>query len=101
MTLTIFNWTELIGHLPIYGTLAVLLLWAPGAEMAGFMKIDCSKAKEHGLSFRPLAETARDTYVWANARPPGYRMQSGWDADREAQVLAKWKARKPATTPSS
>ncbi|HEX8833436.1 MAG TPA: hypothetical protein VF719_04510 [Abditibacteriaceae bacterium] len=27
MTLTIFNWTELIGHLPIYGTLAVLLLW--------------------------------------------------------------------------
>jgi uncharacterized membrane protein YphA (DoxX/SURF4 family) len=32
MTLTIFNWTELIGHLPIYGTLAVLLLWAPGVE---------------------------------------------------------------------
>jgi hypothetical protein len=30
MTLTIFNWSELIGHLPIYGTLAVLLLWAPG-----------------------------------------------------------------------
>lgn len=32
MTLTIFNWTELIGHLPIYGTLAVLLVWSAGGE---------------------------------------------------------------------
>jgi len=32
LTLTIFNWTELIGHLPIYGTLAVLLVWSPGRE---------------------------------------------------------------------
>ena len=32
MTLTIFNWTELVGHLPIYGALAVLLVWSPGAE---------------------------------------------------------------------
>lgn len=32
LTLTIFNWTELIGHLPIYGILAALLLWSPGAE---------------------------------------------------------------------
>lgn len=28
MTLTIFNWTELVGHLPIYGALAVLLVWS-------------------------------------------------------------------------
>ena len=32
LTLTVFNWSELIGHLPIYGVLAVLLLWSPGAE---------------------------------------------------------------------
>ncbi len=32
LTLTVFNWTELIGHLPIYGTLAVLLVWSPGRE---------------------------------------------------------------------
>ncbi len=32
LTLTVFNWTELIGHLPIYGTLAVLLLWTQGKE---------------------------------------------------------------------
>ena len=28
MTLTIFNWNELVGHLPIYGALAVLLVWS-------------------------------------------------------------------------
>lgn len=28
MTLTIFNWSELVGHLPIYGALAVLLVWS-------------------------------------------------------------------------
>ncbi|GAC1384407.1 MAG: hypothetical protein NVSMB42_02360 [Herpetosiphon sp.] len=27
LTLTIFNWSELIGHLPIYGAMSVLLLW--------------------------------------------------------------------------
>ncbi|MEO8574396.1 MAG: DoxX protein [Pyrinomonadaceae bacterium] len=32
LTLTVFNWTELIGHLPIYGTMAVLLVWSQGRE---------------------------------------------------------------------
>jgi len=32
MTLTIFNWAELIGHLPIYGALAVLLVWSYDEE---------------------------------------------------------------------
>lgn len=32
LTLTIFNWAELIGHLPIYGTLAVLLVWSASRE---------------------------------------------------------------------
>ncbi|CAN5197195.1 hypothetical protein BH18ACT10_BH18ACT10_04490 [soil metagenome] len=30
LTLTVFNWTELVGHLPIYGVLAVLLIWGRG-----------------------------------------------------------------------
>jgi len=29
LTLTHFNWIELIGHLPFYGLLAVLLVWDP------------------------------------------------------------------------
>ena len=32
LTLTVFNWTELVGHLPIYGTFAVLLVWSAGSE---------------------------------------------------------------------
>jgi hypothetical protein len=32
LTLTIFNWVELIGHLPIYGILALLLVWTPDRE---------------------------------------------------------------------
>lgn len=32
LTLTIFGWTELVGHLPIYGVLAVLLVWGPGRQ---------------------------------------------------------------------
>lgn len=29
LTLTVFNWLELIGHLPFYGAMAVLLVWTP------------------------------------------------------------------------
>lgn len=32
LTLTVFNYTELVGHLPIYGILAVLLIWEPGRK---------------------------------------------------------------------
>ena len=30
MTLTVFNWVELVGHLPAYGVMSVLLVWTPG-----------------------------------------------------------------------
>lgn len=33
LTLTVFSWPELIGHLPIYGILAVLLLWGSGKDV--------------------------------------------------------------------
>lgn len=32
LTLTYFNATELVGHLPIYGIMALLLIWIPGEE---------------------------------------------------------------------
>ncbi len=32
LTLTIFSWVELVGHLPIYGIMAVLLIWAPSEK---------------------------------------------------------------------
>ena len=32
MSLTVFNWVELVGHLPLYGVMAMLLVWTPDEE---------------------------------------------------------------------
>lgn len=32
LTLTIFSWVELVGHLPIYGIMSVLLVWTPSEQ---------------------------------------------------------------------
>lgn len=32
LTLTAFGWEELVGHLPIYAIMALILLWGPGGE---------------------------------------------------------------------
>jgi len=32
VTLTVFLWTELLGHLPLYGAMGVLLVWTPKEE---------------------------------------------------------------------
>ena len=32
MSLTVFHWAELVGHLPFYGALAALLVWTPERE---------------------------------------------------------------------
>ncbi|CAN5238643.1 hypothetical protein BH24ACT16_BH24ACT16_06060 [soil metagenome] len=32
LTLTLFQWEELIGHLPIYGAMAVILVWGTGPD---------------------------------------------------------------------
>lgn len=38
LTLTIFSWVELVGHLPIYGIMAVLLVWAPSEKTTRLMR---------------------------------------------------------------
>jgi uncharacterized membrane protein YphA (DoxX/SURF4 family) len=38
LTLTIFSWVELVGHLPIYGVMAVLLVWAPSEKTSRLMR---------------------------------------------------------------
>jgi hypothetical protein len=34
MSLTIFQWREVVGHLPFYGALAILLIWTPSQDDA-------------------------------------------------------------------
>jgi hypothetical protein len=32
MTLMVFNWAELLGYLPVYGVMSLLLIWTPGPD---------------------------------------------------------------------
>ena len=52
LTLTLFNYTELVGHLPIYGVLAVLLIWEPGRKNLSLWV--------RGLREGPLASLSTD-----------------------------------------
>ncbi|MCG6954633.1 MAG: NAD-dependent epimerase/dehydratase family protein [Gemmatimonadetes bacterium] len=66
----------------------------PGPDTRGFMDWDCSKAIAAGLEFRPLADTARDTLVWWKGRgADAPALRTGLAPDKEARILAAWKAR--------
>ncbi len=69
--------------------------WFPKTpEMAGFSSYDISKAVGAGLSFRPLAETARDTLEWWKSKPEEERtLRMGLDPEKEEAVLEAWHAR--------
>lgn len=71
-----------------------LPLWLAEPETEGLLAVDVSKALDSGLSFRPLAETIRDTLAWDAERPATERAQNvGVASDREAELLEKWRAR--------
>jgi 2'-hydroxyisoflavone reductase len=57
--------------------------------------MDISKAVAAGLTFRPLAETARDTLTYYHAQSPERQaaLKAGLAPDREKTVLAEWHAR--------
>ncbi|HVB20706.1 MAG TPA: SDR family oxidoreductase [Ktedonobacteraceae bacterium] len=64
--------------------------WAP-EEYAGMRSVNCQKAYSEGLTFRPLAETIRDTLTWKNASPTGKELRSGLAPEQEEQLLREWK----------
>ncbi len=70
--------------------------WLPGTgDTAGFSRISNAKAVGAGLTFRPLATTAADTLAWFGDQSAERRAQlrAGITAEREAEVLAAWRAR--------
>ncbi len=80
---------------------AHMTCWVPPTDgYEGFGLIDCSRAIDAGLTFRPLAETARDTLTWWNSLPEERRatLRAGLPREKEKEVLAAWKKRneKPA-----
>lgn len=81
-----------------------MTVWVPdGPNNAGFSRRNIAKALAAGLTFRPLAVTAKDTLDWNKTRPAAELQAlaegkiAGISAQREADVLAAWKA-KQATT---
>ncbi len=65
-----------------------LPLWMPGADFAGFSAYNIDKAVATGLSFRPLADTIRDTLAWQQLRPDP-TLRTGMSKEKEQQVLAQ------------
>jgi 2'-hydroxyisoflavone reductase len=69
-----------------------LPLWIPDTpEDKGFFLLDFSKALAAGLTFRPLAETVRDTLEWATEYP-NPTPRAGLAPAKEAALLQKWRA---------
>jgi 2'-hydroxyisoflavone reductase len=75
---------------------AHMTAWVPPrGEMAGFAAFDNSRAVGAGLTYRPLAKTARDTLEWWQTLPEERRAspRAGLDPEKEREVLAAWHAR--------
>ena len=67
--------------------------WRPAeGQEIGLLQVSVSAAIQHGLTFRPLSDTARDTLAWWNTLSEERRTepQAGLPAELEAQVLAAW-----------
>jgi 2'-hydroxyisoflavone reductase len=63
-------------------------VWVPdNEENQGFSRVDISKAIKAGLTFRPLAETIKDTIDWANTRPADHEWRAGLKSEREQELL--------------
>jgi len=67
-----------------------LPLWVP-REDAALLDIDCSRAVEKGLAFRPLSETIEDVLKWDRARPVGTEPAAGLTPEREQELLRAWR----------
>jgi 2'-hydroxyisoflavone reductase len=67
----------------------------PRDDNAGWGRVSIERAVAKGLTFRPLAVTARDTIDWFKTLPAERqgKMLSGLTPEREQDLLAKWHQR--------
>jgi 2'-hydroxyisoflavone reductase len=76
-------------------------LWIPESDESHkyFLRVSVERAIAHGLAFRPLAETARDTLAWQReragqplpAKPGVPQPDVSMKPDRERQLLDEWR----------
>ena len=67
--------------------------WMPRAGTEGGLgQVNVSKALAEGLTFRPTADTLRDTLAWFKTLPPERqaKLDAGIAPEREKEVLAAW-----------
>jgi 2'-hydroxyisoflavone reductase len=77
-------------------------LWIPAdPQSIGFSQLSIEKAVARGLTFRPLADTARDTLTFAKTRPANWKWRAGLSADKEQAVLKAWHDANPTTAPTT
>jgi len=62
-------------------------------DESGMARTNITRALAKGLTFRPLAETARDTLAWfkSQAQDRQSKLRAGLTPEREAEVLAQWR----------
>jgi len=74
-----------------------LPIWVPreGTPFSGYGKVSNAKAIAAGLTFRPLATTVADLLAWYRGLPAERQaeVRAGIPRDKEAEVLAAWKAK--------
>jgi nucleoside-diphosphate-sugar epimerase len=60
---------------------------------SGLARAKINRALSKGLTFRPLAESARDTLTWFKSLPQDRQahLKAGLTPERETEVLAAWK----------
>jgi len=69
-------------------------MWDP--KYVGISSFANARAIKAGLTLRPIGDTAKDTLAWLETLPEDQRgtaRSSGIKPDKEAKVLAAWKAR--------
>ena len=69
-------------------------MWVPYQGKArGAVNVRSARGIAAGLKFRPLAVTALDTLEWFKAEPVARQQQLKLELERDAGLLAEWKAR--------
>ncbi len=66
----------------------------PGGVYAGVWQGNSEKAAQAGLTHRPVEQSITDTHQWFQSQPVERRekLRAGFSAEREAEVLAAWRA---------
>lgn len=69
------------------GEFMELPLWINLEQAEGFMTFCIDKALKDGLTFRPLAQTIKDTYAWASTLPEDTPKPANLPVEKEDMLL--------------